>query len=168
MSTQTIRIRVAEPADANGVAAVHDCAWPEAYRGIIPGPQLEQMVQRRGAKWWQNALMRGSRLAVFDFDGAIAGYASYGRNRAVSLPYKGEIFELYLKPEFQGLGFGKRLFSAAQRELAHHGLGTSVVWCLADNERAIAFYEAQGGLLIGRAHELFGDKKLERLAYGWR
>jgi ribosomal protein S18 acetylase RimI-like enzyme len=168
MSTRTIRIRVAEPADASGVAAVHDSAWPEAYRGIIPGPQLEQMVQRRGEKWWANAIARGSRVAVLDVNDTIAGYASYGRNRAVSLPYKGEIFELYLKPEYQGLGFGTRLFAAAQRELANHGLGTVVVWCLSDNERAISFYEAKQGLLIGRAYETFGHKKLERLAFGWR
>ena len=48
---------------------------------------------------------------------AVAGYANYGRNRARSLHYEGEIYELYLRPEFQGLGFGHRLFSAAKRDL---------------------------------------------------
>ncbi|MCA3563299.1 MAG: GNAT family N-acetyltransferase [Methylocystis sp.] len=168
MSTRTIRIRVAEPADAAGVADVHDAAWMEAYRGIIPGAHLERMVQRRGRKWWANALSRGSRIAVLDFDDTIAGYASYGRNRAVSLPYRGEIFELYLKPAYQGLGFGHRLFSAAQKELANLGLNSVLVWSLADNERAIAFYERLGGILVGRAHETFGDVSRERLAFGWR
>ncbi len=55
---------------------------------------------------------------MLDVGDGIAGYASYGRNRAASLPYRGEIFELYLAPEYQGLGFGRRLFSAAQRALA--------------------------------------------------
>jgi ribosomal protein S18 acetylase RimI-like enzyme len=168
MTTRTIRIRVAEPADAAGVAAVHDAAWMEAYRGIIPGAHLERMVQRRGQSWWANALARGSRIAVLDFDDAIAGYTSYGRNRAVSLPYRGEIFELYLKPEYQGLGFGHRLFTAARRELAGHGLNSVLVWSLADNERAISFYERLGGLMVGRAHETFGDISRERLAFGWR
>ena len=168
MSTRTIRIRVAEPADAAGVAEVHDAAWMEAYRGIIPGAHLERMVQRRGQSWWANALSRGSRIAVLDFDDTIAGYASYGRNRAVSLPYRGEIFELYLKPEYQGLGFGHRLFSAAQKELANLGLNSVLVWSLADNERAIAFYERLGGMMVGRAHETFGDVSRERLAFGWR
>jgi ribosomal protein S18 acetylase RimI-like enzyme len=168
MSTRTIRIRVAEPADAAGVAEVHDAAWMEAYRGIIPGAHLERMVQRRGQSWWANALSRGSRIAVLDFDDTIAGYASYGRNRAVSLPYRGEIFELYLKPEYQGLGFGHRLFGAAQKELANLGLNSVLVWSLADNERAIAFYERLGGMMVGRAHETFGDVSRERLAFGWR
>ena len=168
MSTKTIRIRVAESVDAEGIASVHDASWMEAYRGIIPGADLERMVQRRGASWWKNAILRGSRVAVLDFSDQIAGYASYGRNRAVSLPYKGEVFEIYLKPEFQGLGFGRRLFSAAQRELNNHGLSSMVVWSLADNERAIHFYEHLGGFLVGRAHETFGDVSRERLAFGWR
>lgn len=168
MSIRTIRIRTAETADAAGVAAVHDAAWMEAYRGIIPGPHLERMVQRRGPRWWENAIARGSRIVVLDFDDRIAGYASYGRNRAVSLPYRGEIFELYLNPEHQGLGFGRRLFDAASRELANHGLTSVVVWSLADNERAIGFYGKLGGLMVGRAHESFGEATRERLAFGWR
>jgi ribosomal protein S18 acetylase RimI-like enzyme len=168
MSTKTIRIRVADSDDAAGIAAVHDAAWMEAYRGIIPGSALDRMVQRRGTRWWSHALKRGSRIAVLDFDDTVAGYASYGRNRAVSLPYRGEIYELYLKPEFQGLGFGRRLFTAAQRELGHHGLGSVVVWSLADNERAVDFYQHLGGFLVGRAHEMFDNVSRERLAFGWR
>ena len=168
MTIRTIRIRVAETTDAAAVAAVHDAAWMEAYRGIIPGAHLERMVQRRGSAWWANAIARSGRIAVLDVGDGIAGYASYGRNRAASLPYRGEIFELYLAPEYQGLGFGRRLFSAAQRALANHGLTSFVVWSLADNERAVSFYGKLGGLLVGRAHESFGDVTRERLAFGWR
>jgi ribosomal protein S18 acetylase RimI-like enzyme len=168
MTTKTIRIRTAETVDAASVAGIHDASWMEAYRGIIPGAHLEQMVQRRGEAWWSNAIARGSRIAVLDFDGAAIGYTSYGRNRAASLPYRGEIFELYLKPEFQGLGFGSRLFTAARRELANHGLTSIVVWSLGENERAVRFYERLGGLLVGRAHEKFGSASCERLAFGWR
>jgi ribosomal protein S18 acetylase RimI-like enzyme len=167
MSTKAIKIRVADSGDAAGIAAVHDAAWTEAYRGIIPGADLNRMVERRGPEWWGRALNRGSRIAVLDYEDTIAGYASYGRNRAISLPYKGELFELYLKPEFQGIGFGRRLFTAAHRELCHNGLTSMVVWSLADNERAVNFYEHLGGLLIGRAHETFGSVSRERIAFGW-
>jgi ribosomal protein S18 acetylase RimI-like enzyme len=168
MTIRTNKIRMAETRDAEGVARVHDTAWREAYRGIIPGQDLERMVERRGARWWAHAIARGSRILVLEMAGDVAGYASYGRNRAMSLPYRGEIFELYLKPEYQGLGFGSRLFRTAQRELTSHGMGSVVVWSLAENERALHFYEQLGGLMVGRAHESFGAKSCERLAFGWQ
>src|ERR1700712_1383682 len=140
MVERVITIRGARASDAEAIAAVHDSAWRDAYRGIIPGRELEKMVARRGPRWWQTAILRGTRLSVLDFDDTIGGYASYGRNRVPALPFGGEIFEIYLAPEFQGLGFGKRLFKVVRRDLAEHGYSSVLVWALADNERALAFY----------------------------
>ncbi len=167
MSETVITIRGARASDAEAIAAVHDASWRDAYRGIIPGRELERMVARRGPKWWQTAIRRGSRLSVLDFHDAIGGYTSYGRNRVPALPFGGEIFELYLAPEFQGLGFGRRLFEAARKDLADHGYGTVLVWALADNERAIEFYGRLGGRVVRRAEERFGQDLRGRIAFGF-
>ena len=37
------------------IARVHDEAWREAYRGVIPGRELERMIVRRGPAWWRRA-----------------------------------------------------------------------------------------------------------------
>src|ERR1700689_1759285 len=105
MVETVVTIRGAKIGDAQDIADVHDAAWRDAYRGVIPGRELERMVARRGPRWWETAIRQGTRLAVLDFDESVTGYTSYGRNRVPSLPYGGEIFELYLMPEFQGLGF---------------------------------------------------------------
>ena len=167
MVEKVITIRGARASDAEAIAAVHDASWRDAYRGIIPGRELERMVARRGPRWWRTAILRGTRLCVLDFDDTIAGYASYGRNRVPSLPFGGEIFEIYLAPEFQGLGFGKRLFKAARRDLADHGYMSVLVWALADNDRALAFYERLGGGIVRRAEERFGDEVRGRVAFGF-
>ena len=167
MVEKVISIRNARPADAEAIAEVHDAAWRDAYRGIIPGRELERMIARRGPRWWQAAISRGSRLVVLDFGGRIAGYASYGRNRVPAMPYSGEIFELYLAPEFQGLGMGRRLFDAARRDLNEHGYVSTLVWALADNERALDFYTRLGGKIIRRAEERFGDETRGRVAFGF-
>ena len=121
MSTTLIEIRRAKPSDATAVAATHDEAWRAAYQGIIPGTELDKLINRRGPDWWESAIRKGSRIALFVFGETVAGYANYGRNRARSLFYEGEIYELYLRPEYQGLGFGRRLFTAARRDLAKAG-----------------------------------------------
>ena len=167
MVERVITIRGAKASDAESIAAVHDAAWRDAYRGIIPGRELEKMVARRGPRWWRTAILRGTRLCVLDFDDTIGGYASYGRNRVPSLPFGGEIFELYLAPEFQGLGFGKRLFKAARRDLAEHGFTSVLVWALSDNDRALAFYERLGGRVVRKAEERFGEESRGRVAFGF-
>jgi ribosomal protein S18 acetylase RimI-like enzyme len=167
MSTVLIEIRRARPADAKSVATAHDDAWRNAYQGVIPGPELERLIARRGEAWWNGAIRKGSRISLLAFGDTIAGYANYGRNRARSLYYDGEIYELYLRPEFQGLGFGRRLFTAARRDLAHSGMKSVVVWALSDNEPAVDFYRALGGRAVARSSEKFGDKVLEKVAYAW-
>jgi ribosomal protein S18 acetylase RimI-like enzyme len=97
----------------------------------------------------------------------VAGYANYGRNRARSLYYDGEIYELYLRPEFQGLGFGRKLFSCVRRDLAHSGLQSMVVWALSDNAPAVGFYRALGGKAVARSSERFGTRVLDKVAFAW-
>ena len=167
MKETVITIRRPGRADAAGIAGVHDCAWRDAYRGVIPGRELERMIARRGPRWWDAAIARGSRLLVLDFEDSIGGYASYGRNRVPSLPYAGEMFELYLAPQFQGLGFGRRLFEAVRADLGDHGYRSLLVWALADNERALGFYERLGGQQVRRAPERFGAEMRERVAFGF-
>jgi ribosomal protein S18 acetylase RimI-like enzyme len=168
MNTTLIEIRRAKPADAVAVAETHDEAWRTAYRGIIPGAELEKLISRRGPVWWESAIRKGSRIALLAFGDRIAGYANYGRNRARSLFYDGEIYEIYLRPEFQGLGFGRRLFTAARRDLAQSGLKSLVVWALSDNEPAVDFYKALGGRAVARSSEKFGVKTLDKVAFAWR
>lgn len=167
MSTVLIEIRRARAADAEAVADAHDDAWRTAYQGIIPGRELERLIARRGPDWWDGAIRKGSRISLLAFGDTIAGYANYGRNRARSLHYDGEVYELYLRPEFQGLGFGRKLFSAVRRDLVQSGLNSLVVWALADNEPAVGFYRALGGKAVARSSERFGSRALDKVAFAW-
>jgi ribosomal protein S18 acetylase RimI-like enzyme len=168
MSTVLIEVRRAKPSDAVSLAETHDDAWRTSYRGIIPGSELEKLISRRGPAWWENAIRKGSRVSLLVFGDQVAGYANYGRNRARSLQYEGEVYELYLRPEFQGLGFGRRLFTAARRDLAQSGLKSLVVWALSENETAVEFYRALGGRAVARSSERFGTRVLDKVAFGWQ
>lgn len=168
MSDLLVSIRRAKPGDAEGLSKVFDEAWREAYLGIIPGVALEKMLARRGPRWWRSTVGRGRPLAVLDIGQGIAGYVSYGRCRDRSLPADGEVDELYLAPEYQGLGFGRRLFKAVRNDLADREMPRVVVWCLADNERGCAFYRRLGGRPIARVDERVGPASLQKIAFLFR
>lgn len=167
MKTLAIDIRKAEPQDAAAIADVHYAAWKGAYAGIIPHRALNSMISRRGRNWWANAIRRAATVLVVEVGGEIAGYATLGRNRARELPQQGEIYELYLKPEYQGIGLGTRLFNAARQMLSAHGLKGMVVWALEDNGNALAFYEGAGGRDLAEGVEVFDSKALRKVAFVW-
>jgi ribosomal protein S18 acetylase RimI-like enzyme len=167
MSTLAIDVRSAEIDDVEGITAVHDASWRYAYEGLIPAQELARMIARRGPRWWSRAIRRGTAVLVLEVGGTIAGYATFGPNRARDLSQKGEVYEIYLLPEYQGVGLGTRLFLAARRELARHGYETAVVWALADNESACRFYRNAGGRRVARSTEQFGKTVLAKVAYAW-
>ena len=167
MGTVTIETRRAGLKDAGAIAAVHDCSWANAYRGVVPHKALDKMVRRRGEKWWLEAIRRSTVILVIEIAGKIAGYATLGRNRVRTLPHEGEVYELYLLPEYQGVGLGTKLFLAARGELRRRGLNGSVVWVLADNQRAISFYENAGGRVVAEGSEMFDGVRLSKYAFAW-
>ena len=167
MTTLTVDIRKAEPRDAGAIADVHHEAWRGAYAGIIPHRALNAMISRRGRDWWANAIRRAASVLVIEVGGQVAGYATLGRNRARELRQQGEIYELYLRPECQGIGLGSRLFAAAREKLASHGLKGVVVWALEDNANALAFYASAGGRDIAEGVEIFDQKALRKIAFVW-
>lgn len=167
MTTTTIDIRKAEPSDAQAIAEVHHAAWQGAYAGIIPHKALAKMIGRRGSDWWENAIRRAATVLVVEIGGKVAGYTTVGKNRARELPQQGEIYELYLRPEYQGVGLGSRLFAAARRKLADHGLKGMVVWALEENINAVSFYSGAGGRDIAEGVEVFDQKALKKVAFVW-
>ena len=167
MNTLTIGIRKAEPRDAEAIADVHHLAWRGAYSGIIPHRALNRMINRRGPDWWANAIRRAATVLVVEIGGKLAGYATIGRNRARELSQQGEIYELYLRPEYQGIGLGSRLFAAAREKLANSGLKGLVVWALEENNGALSFYEGAGGRDIAEGVEIFDQKALKKVAFVW-
>ena len=165
--TFTIDVRRAEPRDAEAITAVHDAAWRYSYEGMIPAKELGRIIARRGPRWWHRAIRRGTAILVIEVGGSVCGYATFGPNRARNLVQKGEVYEIYLLPEYQGVGLGTRLFLAARSELAHFGFDSIVVWALADNEQACRFYANAGGRNVAQANERFGETSLTKTAFAW-
>ena len=110
MTTLSIEVRRADPRDARAIAAVHRSAWIAAYAGMIPHRPLVNMIERRREDWWRRAARGPSTVLVLDVAIKVAGYATIGLNRVRALKQEGEIYALYLLPEYQGIGLGSYLF----------------------------------------------------------
>lgn len=155
------------PNDARQISAVHLESWKNAYSGVIPHKALARMINRRGEDWWEMAIRRATIILVVEVDEEVAGYATLGPNRVSTLPFEGEIYEIYLKPEYQGIGLGAKLFADAKNELSRRGYAGFVVWTLSDNDTARSFYCNAGGKPVARGSEHFDHKKLQKTAYAW-
>ncbi len=160
------RIRRGHLSDAPALSDVFRESWSQAYLGIIPQLHLDGMIRRRNAQWWSSTIKSGNGVLVLQVGGVIAGYATLGTAR-VRGEQEGEIYELYVTPTHQGLGFGERLFEACRPQLDTRQLCGLLVWALADNSAATDFYWRRGGRPVGLGFERFGEKRLEKIAFSW-
>ncbi|SMC76877.1 GNAT family N-acetyltransferase [Rhizobium sp. RU36D] len=167
MKTLSIDVRPAEQQDARAISEAHRLSWQSAYAGLIPHKPLTKMIERRGETWWRKATVGPATVMVVDVAGVIAGYATMGLNRARALPQEGEIYEIYLRPEYQGIGLGYVLFGEARRLLKSLGCNGLAVWCLEDSEHAAQFFRSNGGIDAVEGMEDFGDVKLKKLGFIW-
>ena len=169
--TAPVSLRPARPADAAAIARVHVETWRAAYAGIVPDAYLVSMTESKQALQWNNTIRRAvapeTVLAAESTDlpgGRIVGFGSCGRARGQ--PGSGEIFTLYVAPDWQGQGIGHRLLEALFARLHGGGLNQAVVWVLSGNP-ARFFYEALGGRRIAERKERFAGVELAEAGYAW-
>ena len=84
---------------------LHHVGTRDARREPV-SPAATNPAPRRGPRWWDRAIRRGTAILVLELGNVVCGYATIGPNRARNLAQKGEVYELYLKPEYQGIGLG--------------------------------------------------------------
>ena len=135
----TIIIKPMETDDeVRGKAFVHWRSWHEAYSGIVDRTYLDALTLDKcveiAFRWRENVLVA--------LDGErVVGFSGYGNCTDDDLPNAGELFALYVLPEYYGTGVGRRLTDAA---LALIGQPKVALWVLKNNRRAIRFYEKYG------------------------
>ncbi len=135
-------LRPAAQGDEIEVAEVHVRSWQVAYRGLLPDEYL-------------NALDPADRAARYTFaDGdpgrphttvavdhrQICGFATIGACRDLDKPGAGELYAIYVHPDWWGRGAGRMLIEEARRHLIDRGFEEAVLWVLAGNARAESFY----------------------------
>ena len=128
LTTYTMpRIRQAVPEDAEAVGTIYVETWRAAYPGMLPDRVLVDMSSARQQSSWRNSIagQHGPAAVIVaeaDTDGAV-GFASIGRARDAGGPFAGEVYTLYVLPDFQERGLGRALLQACFRHFQRHGIG---------------------------------------------
>ena len=165
-----VKIRKARVGDAGAIAEVHVATWLAAYAGMLPDHVLLGISAAAERRYWRRAIAAGQRECSVHVaeaeDGGILGYGSAGPARPNGLAFAGEVYTLYVAPDYHGRGHGRRLLFAMFDQLHHHGRGSAMLWVLAANP-ARFFYSAMGGVLAAERRERHFGAELDELAYGW-
>lgn len=165
--TDTFSIRRARPADAEALGRIYVEAWRDTYAGMLPDKVLVGMSARRQATRWGRHISRlktDEIILVAHIDGEPVGFGSAGLSRSGGT--EGEIFTLYVDPNFQGRGVGRLLMDALLEALKDKGCESAMLWVVAANPSRF-FYEAVGGKRVAEKTERMWGIDLEQYAYRW-
>jgi ribosomal protein S18 acetylase RimI-like enzyme len=141
-----ISIRPAEAGDAQNIGAVFDAAvragW--TYLGelsrkpMFPPDEWDKLVIEHAPP---NVLL----VAIHDL-GDVVGFTAVH-------PREGEMFLLFVHPEYGGRGVGRALLDAAHESLRAAGCREVFLYTHEENERSLAVYQAAGYRRDGSVRE---------------
>ncbi len=128
------------------VARVHVRSWQAAYRGLLPAEYLEALKpEDRAARYvFENPDTAKPWTIVAEHNGPIAGFATTAPARDTDAQDCGELYALYVDPDYWGRGIGAELMKAARARLVELGFRQAVLWVMKGNTRAERFYTIDG------------------------
>ena len=165
-----LTIRDARQSDAGEIAGVQVDSWRATYPGLVPDRVLVHMSRRRQTIEWAVALAEPRvrhAMLVAEWDGVgVVGFGSCGPARRTRLAHRGEVYTLYVLPEYQDRGIGRELLSGLFGAMRMRDMDSAMVWVLAENPSRF-FYETMGGRRVAERDERAWNVTLREAAYGW-
>lgn len=170
MDDLALSVRVARPKDAAEVARIYIESWHDTYPAVLSRALLCAMTPKGQTARWLAAIRSQKRETVLVAEDAKAGIVamgSLGPARDRSLGYDGEVYTLYVDPNYFGRGAGRTVLHGAFAVLRARGFTSCVIWAHAQNN-ARFFYETMGGRTVAeRKARMMGDMVPE-VAFGWK
>jgi len=160
-------IRCADANDAGVLGKIHSCSWKAAYKGIVPDSILDNISADMRQEYFEKALSEGweEDYLIFAKDNA-AGLMTIGKCRDEDKDDSyGEIWGIYLLPEYWNRGIGTYFINWGLNELKGRGYKRVSLWVLDENLNARRFYEKIGFRHDGTTKELTLGRKLKEIRY---
>lgn len=144
-----MEIRDATSDDADAITAVARASWHAAYDDLLGAEAVAETVD----SWFtaENVVADVERserpFFVAASDGEVLGFAVAVPDDERDAVY--HLYRIYVRPDAWGEGVGSRLLARSESEVRTRGAERLRLSVLADNERAVAFYESAGFERVG-------------------
>lgn len=146
--------------DIATVQQIAKISWNDTYKDIIP-PSVQQLFLEKA--YSNNMLAKRIEKTIFliaEYEGQPIGFANF---TYVDGDGDAELTAIYVLPEYQKIGYGKRLLHAGLNELE---AGQQLfVYVESKNERARSFYERFGFEYLEEFDEYFEGHPLATAKY---
>jgi len=161
------KIRRADVNDARILGEIHSQSWKVAYKGIVPDSVLDNINADKRQKYFEKALSeKGEEDTLIFKDDKAVGFMCIGKCRDEDKDDTyGEIWGMYLLPEYWNQGIGTYLINYGLNELKSRNYKKVTLWVLEENINARKFYEKIGFKHDGTIKEIDLGKKLNELRY---
>ena len=143
-------------------------SWRESFAGIVPQSFLDKSSVAKRAEAFEKGFSAASyKMFVAEAPGrGVVGFADFGEPREAVEGYEGELYAIYLLPEFQRKGVGARLFKLGAEFFIRGGKRSMYLLALEASPYR-RFYERLGGRVVGRKQVEIEGVPFDELIYGW-
>ncbi|MDG5787077.1 GNAT family N-acetyltransferase [Evansella sp. AB-P1] len=168
-----MKIRQASSDDWKGIARVHvDCIHSD-YEGILPPSVIEKFTYKNREDRWQKDLPKTISGGTMNYvvennHNEIVGFALGGtmRDPRLRIGYTGELYGIYIHPDIQGQGFGRKLFESVAQNIIDLRHSAMAVWTF-KNHPSCSFFNALNGKEVYEKKTTIAGKELNECAFGW-
>jgi len=159
-----ITLKVAQPKDARKLGELlFECNKVIAGAMQAADASCDQSLEDCIQSFRQN---RCCDVITGWYEAQMVGFCNYGPGRDSDiLKDTGEIYHLFIKPEYQRGGDGRRMLHEAIRKLRREEYSQVVVWVGEDNIVAMAFYEALGFKNDGAYRFIDEEEKIKEIRF---
>lgn len=167
LRVSNVSFREATIADCMAVAKVHMQSWKESFVGLVPQAFLDKMsVENRTKAFEEGFTIESYKMYVAEVaEQGVVGFSDFGKPRE-NIGYEAELYAIYLLPEFQRKGIGKKLFNLGAEYFTKSGKNSMYLLALEVSPYRL-FYEKMGGRVVGRKQIEIEGVEYEELIYGW-
>jgi GNAT superfamily N-acetyltransferase len=151
------------------IAGVLVDTWRSTFRGLLSDAYLDCMSREDQAVRHARRMGAGGvsyLVAIEPFAGEVIGFANFGPGRGRVKADVYEIYALYIRADYQGMGIGRALVQAAASQCAGQGATALFAWVLSSNPNR-EFYKRMGAKAVETGDIGIGDRNYEQTAYLW-